>query len=136
MPEWLASPPSLMDIVTAYFPETKPKGELRLRPCLVTRVLQNTETGQFACELAFGTKNLKHILRANVDVIVQNTSDLNEMGLAVATRFDLDLDKRAILPWDAIYFGCWIGKESPRLSALLEHYQKDYAFKIMKRMGI
>ncbi len=133
--DWAASPPSVMDIVAGYFPETKPKGALRLRPCLVTRVLQNIETGEFACELAFGTKNLKVWSRTGLDVIVQNTSDLDEMGLAVATRFVLDAKLREILPWQHANFGCWTGRKSPRIGTLPLAYQKDYAFAMMKQLG-
>jgi hypothetical protein len=124
-----------MDVVTAFFPESNPKGVLRLRPCLVTRVLQNSETGQFACEVAFGTKNLKLTQRQGVDLIIQNSSDITGMGLSVATRFDLDPEKRAILLWNDEYFGCWTGKSSPKLCSLPLEYQKEFAFLIMRRMG-
>lgn len=85
---WQLSPPSVMDIVAAYFPESNPKGALRLRPCLVLRVWQNVQEMQFACEVAYGTKNLKTWSRLHKDVIIQNFNDLDFCGLPVATRFD------------------------------------------------
>jgi len=124
-----------MDIVSAYFPETKPKGALRLRPCLVIRVYHNPEDGLFMCELAFGTKNLKTWSRIGQDVIIQNNNDLNECGLAVATRFDMDPANRVPLPWNNLFFGCWTGNATPRIGSLPTDYQKDVAFILMKQIA-
>ena len=125
-----------MDVVTAYFPESNPKGAVKLRPCLVTKVLQNSETGEYACEVAFGTKNLKLIQRQGLDLIIQNSTDLSAMGLSVATRFDLDPETRAILLWNPAFFGCWTGKTTPKLCSLPLEYQKEFAFLTMRRMGV
>lgn len=124
-----------MDVVAAYFPETNPKGALRLRPCVVVKVLQNVEAGLFACELAFGTKNLKTWSRFDQDVIIQNSVDLDACGLAVATRFDMDPNNRATLPWTDEYFGCWSGRSSPKIGTLPTEYQKDVAFILMKQIA-
>lgn len=59
-PKWVAQQPSAFDIVATYFPESQPKGELELRPCLVLDVLRNKRTGAVACRVAYGTKN-KHL---------------------------------------------------------------------------
>lgn len=134
MPDWLASPPSVMDVVTCLYPETKPKGELKLRPCLVTGVHRNRTTGQFVCQIAYGTKTLKAWSREGQDVIIQNTTHLDEIGLPVATRFALD--DRASLIWGEPPFGCWTGFKSPRIGALTEAYQKEYAYCMMKRLSV
>lgn len=124
-----------MDIVAAFYPESNPKGELRLRPCLVLAVRHNPQERLFMCEVAFGTKNLKTWSRIGKDLIIQNNNDLDECGLAVATRFDMDPANRAPLPWNEDFFGCWGGKSSPRIGSLSTDYQKDVAFILMKQMA-
>ena len=132
-PSWLSSPPSAFDVVTGYFPETKPKeGGPKLRPLLVTKVLRNKRSGEFACEVGYGTSNLKVGQRFLDDIIIQNMGDLNTIGLLQATRFVLDPKQRVILPWSASHFGCWTGYASPRLGTLTTDYQKDYAFAMMR----
>jgi hypothetical protein len=125
----------MMDIVAAYYPETKPKGELRLRPCLITHVYIDEDSLEYLCEVAYGTKNLMHWARIGHDVIIQNSSDLDSMGLSVATRFNLDLSCRVRLVWGDRDFGCWTGRPSPRIGALTEQYQREYAFCMMKQMS-
>lgn len=127
-PNWLSQPPSAFDIVAARYPETNPKGELRLRPCLVLDVLRGQTTGSIACRLAFGTKNLKFIQRKTLDIIVQNSADLTAMGLSMATRFDLDQENIIVLPWTEEFFGCWSGYTHPKIGALSESYVKDYVY--------
>ncbi|WP_375588893.1 hypothetical protein ABWH89_18100 [Hoeflea alexandrii] len=127
-PDWLAQQPSAFDIVTARFPETNPKGELRLRPCLVLEVLRGKNTGRIACRVAYGTKQLKFHQRKRLDVIIQNAADLSEIGLAMATRFDLDAQNLADLPWTEEFFGCWRGWTHPRIGTLPESYIRDYAY--------
>lgn len=135
-PKWVFSPPSLFDIVTGFYPETKPEpGGPKLRPCLVLQVKQNSNTGQYACKIAYGTKNLKTWLRRDLDVIIQNTSDLDEMGLPMATRFVLDEGALITLPWSPERFSCWSGYSSPRIGALSVEYQKEFAFIMMRRLG-
>lgn len=127
-PNWLTQPPTAFDLVAARFPETKPKGELRLRPCLVLNVLRGKSDGAIACRLAYGTKHLKFIQRKTLDIIVQNHDDLDAMGLSMATRFDLDPKNVVILPWNEENFGCWSGYPHPKIGALTEDYIKTYAY--------
>lgn len=135
-PSWLASPPSTFDVVTGYFPETKPnEGGPKLRPLLVTKVLRNRKSGDFACEVAYGTSNLKVGQKLLDDVIIQNMGDLNAIGLLQATRFVLNPMQRVILPWTTQHFGCWSGYTSPRLGTLTTDYQKDFAFAMMRWAG-
>ena len=125
----------MMDIVAAYFPETKPKGALRLRPCLITRVLSNSVTGQFACEVAYGTSKMASVHRGDY-IVVHNTSDLDAMGLAMATIFAMDVAKRVTLPWSDQFFGCWSGNKSPRIGTLTTEYQKEFAFILMHQRKV
>lgn len=129
--QWVDQPPAAYDIVTARFPETKPKAELRLRPCLVCQVLRESSSGAIACRVAFGTKHLKIIRRAHLDIIVQNANDLSSFGLPMATRFDLD--SIIALPWTPEYFGCWSHRSHPKIGTLTEVYIRDYAFKMLLR---
>lgn len=131
--DWCKQPPSAFDIVTAYYPETKPKGELRLRPCLVLDVFESEEDGEFACTVAYGTKHIKFVQRKGLDLIIQNASDLDMLGLPYATRFALDEDCSATLPWNPNFFGCWDGFPNPAISFLPEEYQKEFAYIMMLR---
>jgi hypothetical protein len=136
LPAWVDRPPNAYDIVTAYFPESKPRpGDQSLRPCLVTRVLKADDApGEYACEVVFGTKHLKIMQRQFLDVIVQNHEHMTDFGLAMATRFDLD--SHATLPWTPQFFGCWRGKRSPVIGSLTSDYVKDYAFKMLRRLSV
>ncbi|MEP1802959.1 MAG: hypothetical protein ABJJ71_17550, partial [Lentilitoribacter sp.] len=85
VPSWVAQQPSAFDIVACYFPEkdVTDGGEIfKLRPALVLKVLKGKNTGSIACEVAYGTKNLKFVQRKNRDVIIQNAADLTIIGLA------------------------------------------------------
>jgi hypothetical protein len=135
-PEWVGGPPNLFDIVTGYYPESKPKaGTPAHRPCLITAVYRNEETGQHACEIAYGTKSLKQHNRQGLDVIVVNSADLDAMGLPMATRFNLDADKRVTLLWASENFQPWTGYSTPKIGALLLEYQKEYAWLMATRAG-
>lgn len=119
--------------MTAYYPETKPKGELKLRPCLVLDVFESESGGEYACTVAYGTKHIKFVQRKGLDLIIQNASHLDMLGLPYATRFALDEDCSATLPWVPAFFGCWAGYPSPIISFLSEEYQRDYAYTMMLR---
>lgn len=135
-PSWTLSPPNLFDIVTGFYPESKPvAGTPALRPCLVTHVYQDTQTGKYACEIVYGTKNLKLLTRKDKDLIVQNFTDMQEVGLPVATRFALDGNKRVVLEWCELNFKPWSQYRTPKIGRLTDHYQRDYAWLMMKRMG-
>lgn len=127
MPDWLTTIPVKMEIVTTYFPESKPKGALKLRPCLIVDVIKSTVTGQIYCEVAYGTKNLTSVYGGEL-IPIHNSTDLTSMGLPVATNFVMEKAKRATLPWTEERFGCWSGRSSPRIGVLLPDYQKLFAF--------
>ena len=133
-PDWTLSPPNLFDIVTGFYPETKPvAGTPALRPCLVTHVYQDTESGGFACEIAYGTTHLKSVTRRDKDIIIQNSSHLDEVGLPMATRFDLDLDCRIVLEWSQKNFKPWSNRRTPRIGQLTIFYQKEYVWLMAMR---
>lgn len=133
-PEWTKSPPNLFDIVAGFYPESMPSAVTPAhRPCLVTAVYVNEETGGFACEIAYGTKRLRLMQRQDKDLIIQNSSDLDEIGLPMATRFDLDRKNRVVLEWNPENFKPWSGYKTPRIGALTLPYQKDYAWLMLKR---
>jgi hypothetical protein len=134
-PAWTQSPPSAYDILTAYYPETDQDNPgSKLRPTLCLAVLQGKTSGTYACKVAYGTKELKIIKRQTIDLIVQNTAHVHQMGLARPTRFDLDCI--ATLPWNEEFFGCWTNRESPVIGSLTEDYIREYAFVMMKRQSV
>lgn len=136
-PKWTLSPPNLFDIVTGFYPESKPKaGTPAHRPCLVTAVYQDTESGGYACEVTFGTKSLKTHQRSQLDIIIVNSSDLDEIGLPIATRFDLDAENRVVLEWKDDNFKPWRGYQSPKIGTLTLEYQKEYAWLMARRGGV
>lgn len=133
-PNWVGAPPAAHDIVTTWFPEKEPSpdGSLKLRPCLVLNVLRGKSTGNFSCIVAYGTSKLKIHQRRSLDLIIQNSQDLDTIGLPFATRFDLD--ELAQLPWNPEFFDCWSGYPTPVIGSLTEIYIKDLAYTLMSRM--
>lgn len=130
--EWFKRPPSALDIVTCYYPETQPEpGGPKLRPALVLSVLRDKTMGMIALRIAYGTTNLKLMQRSESDLIVQNAEDMRIIGLPRATRFDLE--ELVILPWCPPYFECWEGYETPKIGQLTEPYAKDLAWLMLKR---
>lgn len=129
MPEWVKVPPQAYSIVTGFYPETKPKdGSLDCRPLLVTQVLQSSKTGETAVRVCYGTTKLKFPQRANLDLIVQNSSDLDACGLLRPTRFVVDPSQQVILHWGDTHFMPWTGCLHPRRGMLPLDLQKDYAW--------
>src|ERR1700743_893797 len=123
-PEWVSRPPHAGDIVTCLYP-IDPKG--RLRPCLVLEVLAGSGGG-YAVRVAYGTKSRDKATRGNIDLIVESQSDMDECGVAVATRFDLETT--ATIPWDPPDCDCWRGCYSPILGELPKAQQIDCAHKL------
>lgn len=132
---WTRVPPAAYDIVTCWYPETggvqRQNAEKKLRPALVTNVLRDEGNQLYFCRVAYGTKNLKIIHRQHLDLIVQNAEHLVQMGLPLATRFDLD--NIIELPWAVEFFGCWSGRSHPRIGSLTQDYIKEYAFLMIRR---
>lgn len=133
-PSWVSTPPAAFDIVSCYYPETEPQpdGEFKLRPTLVLKVFQSDDG--YACEVAFGTKNLKIPKRQGWDLIVQNAGDMNQFGLYHATRFDLD--NIEMLVWTPEFFGCWKHRTHPKLGSLTFEYIREYAYLMMRRSQV
>ncbi|MBM1814540.1 hypothetical protein JQX09_18205 [Sulfitobacter pseudonitzschiae] len=127
-PEWVKVPPQAYSIVTGYFPETKPKdGSPDCRPLLVTQVLQS-RSGATAVRVCYGTTKLKFPQKANIDLIVQNSSDLDGCGLLRPTRFVIDPSQQTVLLWGDKYFEPWSGSKHPRRGMLPLDLQKEFAW--------
>ena len=129
---WISRPPSAFDIVTCYLPNDD-GSELKLRPAVVLKILKAKSSGTIACEIAYGTSNLKLAQRSHRDFFVQNSADLDSFNLPMATRFDLDRENRVILPWTAEFFGCWRGYDHPRLSSLTVDYVRELAWLLARQ---
>lgn len=132
LPSWVRRPPAAFDIVTCYLPNDD-GSEAKLRPVVVLKVLRAKTSGAIACEVAYGTSNLKLAQRSHRDLFIQNAADLDLFGLPVATRFDLDRDNRVVLPWNDEFFGCWRGRDHPRLSSLTENYVRELAWLLARQ---
>lgn len=113
--------------------EPEPDGSPKLRPALILNVFMDEETGQYYCEVAYGTTNLKFPQRGHLDLIVQNAADLRDIGLHRATRFDMDKENVVILPWSREFFDCWDGMDTPYIGSLTEEYLKILAWVLFKR---
>jgi hypothetical protein len=135
-PAWTLAQPSAYDIAACWYPqdEAQDKPGPDLRPALITQVLQGKATGQFACRVAYGTTILKIIKRKDLDLIIDQPSDLDQIGLPRPTRFDLD--RVTLLPWEPPFFGCWSGYRSPKLGSLTEKLQREYAWLMMRRSSV
>lgn len=98
--------------------------------------MQGKKTGNYAAEVYFGTKNLRKSATMGIDLIIMNNSDLDDLNLPVATRFDLAEKSCVLLPWSSQNFGCWHGFSTPILGSLNEGYRKELAYCRMNRLGI
>ena len=95
--------PRLYDIVWCRFPEEEPfEPGPKVRPALVRGVKIDRTSGRGAVKVSYGTTKLKTFTRRRQDLIIQNTAALAEIGLPMATRFDLD--QTNTLPWCAEFF--------------------------------
>lgn len=91
----LISLPRVLDIVWCRFPthDSPSKPGPKPRPALVRSVFINKDHTKAQVEVTYGSSKLKTDTRL-LDLILQNATDLAEMGLPQATRFDLDLTVR------------------------------------------
>jgi hypothetical protein len=95
--------PRLHDIVWCRFPEEPPfEPGPKIRPALVRGIKIDSTTDRGAVNVSYGTTKLKWFTRRYRDLIIQNAAVLKEIGLPMATRFDLDLMN--FLPWCAEFF--------------------------------
>jgi hypothetical protein len=124
-PGWVSRPPRVGEIVTCLYPND-PKG--RLRPCLVLEARAGSASG-YSIRVAYGTKSLDKATRGNIDLIIENQSDVDACGLAVPTRFDLE--NTAVIPWEPPDCDCWHGQYSPVLGVLPRPHQIDCGHKLL-----
>lgn len=126
MASWEATPPSLYNVVTGFFPEEKPKDNWATnpRPLLVCGTAQDPDTGVYFCRIAYGTS--QHLGKAyESDLVIANVSVLNNLELKHPTRFVIHSGTQMqIMPWIEQFFHPWSGFETPILSKLPEDMQK------------
>ena len=82
----------------------------------------------YAVRVAYGTSSLNKEARGKIDLIIETQSDIDECGIAVPTRFDLE--ETAIIPWEPPECDCWHGQYSPVLGGLPTSQQVDCAYKL------
>ena len=96
--------PRPLDIVWCRFPEQGMSVDApgpKSRPGLVRSVFLNHDHTKAAVEVCYGTSQLKKD-RFPLDLFIENTSQLNLLGLPQATRFEIDRTLR--LPWAREFF--------------------------------
>lgn len=132
---WETNPPSAFDIVTGYFPEANPRPEGAVnRPLLILRTATDKQTGDIACKVAYGTKNLKTLTRGAEDFIVSNISLMNQLGLKYPTRFVLHPESnRMWMPWKRPHFEPWSGYDSPVIGSMDEDSAKEIVWRLASR---
>ena len=113
----LVTLPRPLDIVWCRFPtaEMPSRPGPKPRPALVRAVFLNRTHTRAQVEVTFGTSNTKSDERL-YDLIVSNASERAVMGLAQATRFDLDRTVR--LPWAKDFFQPHDGHNTPIIGHL------------------
>src|SRR5215207_2633676 len=111
-PSWVSRPPRVGNIITCLYPGD-PKG--RLRPCLVLETSAGS-AGGFSVRVAYGTKELDKQTRGDIDLIIESESDVEACGLAIPTRFDLELT--AVILWEPPLCNCWRGRLTPKIGEL------------------
>lgn len=132
--DWTTEVPNAYEIHTAYFPYHNADGEgVKLRPCLIMNVYKGKTSGIYKLKIAYGTRKLK-LPERNCDLLIQNSRDLDDIGLPCATRFDLDLTAEVM--WNEENFGCWEGRSSPYIGSLGEDYVKTYFYLMAMRQKL
>lgn len=113
-----------MDIVAAFYPESTPPSDWKLRRCLVTEVFEDASDGSIFCQVAYGTSQPTYYGQPHLHI--HNSSDLTAMGLSKDTRFVMG--ERATLLWDLSNFDCLGGRPTPKLGHLLDDYHREFAY--------
>lgn len=121
------------DIVTGFFPETKPKHNWQTnpRPLLVLRRYTATD-GSISVLLSYGTGEISKVKQHAL--VIANLSTLNSLNLAKPTAFILMPGRNlAILPWTDAHFAPWTGFKTP-IIAHLPHPMKVYVHGILQNV--
>lgn len=114
---WSLIPPKELYIVTGFYPEKNPKeGGPAHRPLLVLDTHLNIGSGaKFVCLVTYGTKNINSSYGGRNDIIINNLSYMNKIGLKYPTRFMMSEVFHTYMPWISPYFEPWINYETPML---------------------
>jgi hypothetical protein len=94
------------DIVWCLYPRREDKlapGPVA-RPCLVLDARADMENKRGALVVAYGTGEFDEETHGNVDLIIDDWSEVRPLGLHKPTRFALSLQSRMLLPWCLEYF--------------------------------
>jgi hypothetical protein len=94
---------------------------------LVLGVAKGSVDG-YAVHVAYGTKSLDKTTRGKIDLIIELEADIDECGMAVPTRFDLE--NTAALMWEPPDFDCWKGRYTPVLGSLPKSQQVECSWKL------
>lgn len=132
----LVTLPRSLDIVWCRFPDRDQPSRPgpKPRPALVRSVFLNKQHTRAQIEVTYGTSKLKQDARL-LDLIIANATDLAEMQLPQATRFDLDVT--LTLPWASEFFEPRPGQSSPIISHLNHAAVSQLeTLKVMRRTGI
>lgn len=134
-PNWVHRPPQAYDIVTGFFPETSPEGGTpKCRPLLVTQTYRvKGGSNRIVLRVAYGTslKKAPHEYDDR-DLVIYNSSELNQCGLLTPTRFVCDPSQQTLLEWNQENFCTWSGETHPRRGALSNDMQREYAWVMTK----
>lgn len=131
----LLSLPRALDIVWCRFPTREyPSGPgPKSRPALVRSVYLNRAHTRARVAVTYGTSNQKLDTRP-LDLLLANATDLAEMGLPQATRFDLDA--AVVLPWCEEFFVPRAGQSSPIIGHLnFAAVSQLETLKVLRRAG-
>lgn len=93
--------PRLHHIVWCRLPQGGQFG-LTVRPALVRGSKRDPKTGRGGLQVSYGNANLDTVKCAGRDLIIQNSSRLDQLDLPTAVRFDLGLTNW--LPWAEEFF--------------------------------
>lgn len=136
-PDWtyypLVNSPRSLDIVWCRFPtaEMPSRPGPKQRPALVRSVLIDKSHTKLRVEVTYGTSVLKTDTRF-LDLVIANATDLAEMCLPQATRFDLDCT--VVLPWAEEFFVPRPGQPTPIIGHLnMAAISQLETLKVMRR---
>lgn len=125
MPDWIAAHPHSFDIVTGFFPETRPKPTWadNPRPMLVVGVFRSKSSGRVWVRVAYGTSQVEKVRPPNL--IIGNMSHLDALNLPKPTAFVIHPGNQwAIIPWSEEHFAPWSSFATPIISRLPKEMQE------------
>lgn len=127
--------PRRYDIAWCRFPvDATGKPGNKLRPVLVRATKVDTESNRSALVVSYGTTKLKLGVRDKIDLVIQNSEQITNLGLTSATRFDLD--HMNIIPWSAEFFAAPPHSTDIVTGALTDDQIERFRKKLRRREAI